>query len=180
MEPRTETGEPPFRPSVLVHWFMRHVDTDGPASPIAPDWGPCWEWRGPVGKGRWPQMPVVREDVDYSAWSMSVHQVAYEVFHGPRPAGLVLDHACHNLDPHCQTAGPGNVCRHLLCVRHIQPVSKRENVLRGRIRRTIPDMTPEELAAYLARFEPTPWPTLQEVQWPAFPRFVSEFSAVDA
>lgn len=69
----------------------------------------CWEWMAAKtrGYGRFymrGQMP-------------GAHRVSYQMFVGPIPDGLTLDHLCRN---------PG-------CVRfdHLEPVSNRENVLRG-------------------------------------------------
>ncbi len=59
------------------------------------------------------------------------HIIAYEMQYGPVSDGLELDHNCHTRDLSC----PGGVtCRHRLCVNaeHIEPVTHRENVLRGR------------------------------------------------
>lgn len=67
----------------------------------------CWEWPGkrdPNGYGR--------------AGKWWAHRVAYEVWVGPVPAGLELDH----------------LCRNPACVRpdHLEPVTHRVNMLRGR------------------------------------------------
>ena len=45
------------------------------------------------------------------------HRVAYELFVGPIPSGLHLDHLCRN--------------RACVNPEHLEPVSRRENILRG-------------------------------------------------
>lgn len=59
------------------------------------------------------------------------HVVAYEQTFGPVPDGLVVDHVCHNLDPDCLG---GHLCPHRRCVHpaHLEAVTNRENVLRGK------------------------------------------------
>lgn len=57
--------------------------------------------------------------VGYGGKSHLVHKLLYEHFVGPVPAGLMLDHFV------CQTRACGNVA-------HLEPVTPRENVLRGR------------------------------------------------
>lgn len=70
----------------------------------------CWEWIGsltPAGYGSyW---------LDGSLYA--AHRVAYEFAAGPIPAGLVIDHKCRNRK----------------CVKpsHLEPVTMRENILRG-------------------------------------------------
>lgn len=71
----------------------------------------CWEWRLTrtrlgYGRVRWTGVD------EYHA-----HRLAYEVFVGPIPEGLTLDHLCRNR----ACVNPG----------HLEPVSQRENVLRG-------------------------------------------------
>lgn len=72
----------------------------------------CWEWDhispGTGGYG------VVR----YNGRQMVAHRAVYEILVGPIPEGLTLDH----------------LCRNRACVRpdHLEPVSMRENVLRGK------------------------------------------------
>lgn len=70
----------------------------------------CWPWTGgtsPKGYGRF-----YIEGRQYQA-----HRVAYELLAGPIPDGLVIDHLCRR--PAC--------CNPF----HMEPVSNRENVLRG-------------------------------------------------
>lgn len=73
--------------------------------------GGCWEWMAycnPEGYG----MFGVRKGKTVRA-----PRFAYEDVVGPIPVGLVLDH----------------LCRNTLCVNpsHLEPVSQRENILRG-------------------------------------------------
>ncbi len=60
-----------------------------------------------------------------------VHRVMWELLEGPIPAGLTLDHLCHNADPQC--AG-GKSCVHRRCANlaHLEVVTTGENSLRGR------------------------------------------------
>lgn len=74
----------------------------------APD--ACWLWRGRVaGKG-----------YGYHG-RLRAHRLAYELTHGPIPEGLVVDHV----------AARG--CTSRLCCNpaHLEPVTNRENLLRG-------------------------------------------------
>lgn len=48
---------------------------------------------------------------------MMTHRIMYEMFAGPIPDGLQLDHLCRN--PICAN------------VDHLEPVTRRENILRG-------------------------------------------------
>ncbi len=88
--------------------FWSKVDFDGPM--LSPYLGPCWLWtaytylgygmfhvngRGPIRSHRW----------------------AYESWHGPVPAPLVLDHLCR--------------VRNCVNPAHLEPVTNRENGLRG-------------------------------------------------
>jgi hypothetical protein len=70
----------------------------------------CWLWTGSVTRGGYGH-----------AWFQkrprAVHRIVYEMLVGPVPKGLDLDHLCRN---RC-CANP----------KHLEPVSHRENVLRG-------------------------------------------------
>lgn len=70
----------------------------------------CWEWqRGLDGKG----YSVFR----YEGKNRRGHDVVYEMFRGPVPDGLELDHLCMNK----------------ICVRpdHLEPVTHQENMRRA-------------------------------------------------
>jgi hypothetical protein len=59
----------------------------------------------------------------------AAHRVAYEMLVGTIPKGLDLDHICHN----GSGCGGGESCPHRRCVNpdHLEPVTHRENMLRG-------------------------------------------------
>lgn len=70
----------------------------------------CWLWRAhrlPTGYGQF----------YFDGQMRYAHRVAYELFVGPIPAGLTIDH----------------LCRVRACVNpdHLEPVTNRENILRG-------------------------------------------------
>ncbi len=76
----------------------------------------CWLWtatRDPLGYG---QMGV-GSMVDGTRGLRGAHRVGYELYVGPIPPGLDLDHLCRN--PSCVNP------------RHLEPVTHKENVLRG-------------------------------------------------
>lgn len=96
-----------------IERFWEKVDRNGPIPECAPDLGPCWIWtagrRGPDGYGGF--TPTRKRTV-------FAHRYAYELLVGPIPDGLELDH----------------LCRVRPCVNpsHLEPVTHRENVMRGR------------------------------------------------
>lgn len=69
----------------------------------------CWVWSGPTSDGYGAVQLGRRREY--------VHRVVYETLRGPVPDGLELDH----------------LCRQRACYRpdHLEPVTHRENVLRG-------------------------------------------------
>lgn len=78
----------------------------------------CWLWTGyvtPDGYGRW----------GTGKGRTGAHRWAYREWVGPIPAGLVIDHLCH--DPKVCAGGPA--CDHRRCVNpaHLAAVTKREN-----------------------------------------------------
>jgi hypothetical protein len=85
--------------------FMSHVE---------PQADGCWLWtasKNHLGYGQWAPSSSYKG-------SRQAHRWSYEWLVGPIPEGLVLDH----------------LCRTPLCVNpdHLEPVTQRENVLRGR------------------------------------------------
>ncbi len=88
--------------------FWAHVDKSGP--------GGCWIWKaaksiGGYGRFRTGSLANKTRRHEYA------HRVAYQLCVGPIPGELQLDH----------------LCRVRACVRpdHLEPVSCRENLLRG-------------------------------------------------
>lgn len=67
--------------------------------------------------------------------SQLAHRVAYELFVGPIPKGLTIDHACHSRDLTCPG---GDTCPHRLHVNPflcLEPVTQAENLMRTASRR---------------------------------------------
>lgn len=95
-------SKPPGRKRNTVEDFWANVDKNGP--------GGCWIWNGsrkPSGYGQM-RMANVR---------IITHRFAYEQIKGPIPAGLQIDHLCR--------------VRECCNPDHLEPVTIRENVLRG-------------------------------------------------
>ena len=69
----------------------------------------CWEWRAATRSGYGQFYDGTR--------FVPAHRFAYELMVGPIPAGKLIDH----------------LCRNRACVRpdHIEPVTNRENIMRG-------------------------------------------------
>ena len=79
----------------------------------------CWYWTGGLdgkGYGR--------------TGKVSAHRWLYERHLGPVPAGMDLDHVCHNQDATCRG---GTDCPHRRCVNptHLRPVTRRANLAAG-------------------------------------------------
>lgn len=85
--------------------------------------GDCWVWTGFVNATGYGFANGV-------LGRGQAHRVVYEALVGTVPAGLDLDHLCHNRDPNCVG---GVTCLHRRCVNpaHLEPVDRSTNMLRA-------------------------------------------------
>jgi hypothetical protein len=94
--------------------FWASVDVRGPDE--------CWPWTGNLtgGYGRFLSQGI----------RVRAHRMAYELAVDTIPAGLTVDHECHNADASCPG---GDSCPHRSCCNpvHLVPRSGRENTLRS-------------------------------------------------
>lgn len=116
LQDRSDTGRRDKRVRVFAftpEWldrFWHKVDKSGPVSDYAPELGPCWLWtKGRFSTGYGQQ--------DINGLPTGAHRIAYELERGPIPDGLQLDHLCR--------------VRHCVRPAHLEPVSRRTNILRG-------------------------------------------------
>lgn len=97
--------------------LLGHVLMGRPRIPIAERFWPkvtlsegCWEWTGALSIGGYGVIPA-------RPCAIYAHRCAYQLLVGPVPDGLELDHLCRN--------------RKCVNPAHLEPVTHRENVLRG-------------------------------------------------
>jgi len=74
----------------------------------------CWNWIGAIVPGGYGKFSVEKNKIRKC---FNAHRWSYEYFKEPIPAGLTLDHLCRN--------------RRCVNPDHLEPVSIRENLLRG-------------------------------------------------
>lgn len=83
----------------------------------------CWMWIGSYDKaGGYGKFWLGNTKT-------GAHRASYELFVGPIPPGMDIDHLCHSFE-----CTEGVACSHRRCVNpaHLEPVTHRENMLRGR------------------------------------------------
>lgn len=95
---------------------MKRLTSEAPAPAGAPVEGPCWIWQGAVTSHGYGQVHVSHEPGGVSRPG-HVHRIGYEELVGPVPEGLQLDHLCR--------------VRRCWNPAHLEPVTARENALRG-------------------------------------------------
>lgn len=99
-------GTKPFELRPVEERFWEKVNKDAS--------GGCWEWIASVTANGYGQFAVSKTEV------ARPHRWAYEALVGPIPEGLQLDHLCRN--------------RRCVNPAHLEPVTARENTLRGETR----------------------------------------------
>jgi hypothetical protein len=73
----------------------------------------CWNWSGSVNRGGYGVVTVGGR----SGKKLYAHRIAYELYLGPIPHGLDIDHLCRNR----RCANPS----------HLEAVTRRINIVRG-------------------------------------------------
>ena len=83
----------------------------------------CWPWIKTIDNHGYGQFSIKHKN--YRA-----HRIAYEMFVGKIPEGLVIDHDCHNRDKSCKDV---NLCQHRRCVNpnHLIPRTLGDNSRHG-------------------------------------------------
>ena len=76
----------------------------------------CWVWVASLNSAGYGMMSIGSR-TDNSKRPALAHRIAYELFRGPIPSGLVLDHLCRN--------------RYCVNPDHLELVAPFENVMRG-------------------------------------------------
>src|SRR5258708_31744488 len=101
--------------------FWPKVDKNGPIPEHRPELGPCWLWLGYItpntadNRGGYGRFWLYRPGKPFK--QIPAHRYAYELLVGPIGDGLEPDHLCRN--------------RSCVNPSHVEPVTRRENVLRG-------------------------------------------------
>lgn len=106
-------GGPPSRPADVR--LLERINKDGPLPLEKPQLGRCWIRSGVTAE--FARNHYWRLRLKSKGTIIAAHVLSYQIHVGPKPEGLVLDHLC-------RTRGCVNPA-------HLEPVSNRENTLRG-------------------------------------------------
>lgn len=92
---------------------------------LVPQDNGCWHWTGVVDKQGYGRVGYKGRK------SETIQRAVYDCFVGPIPAGLHVDHTCHNADPDCLNT---TECMHRRCgnPEHLEPVTRAENTRRNK------------------------------------------------
>lgn len=82
--------------------FLSRIDRSDPTG--------CWPYSGPRRPSR--QSAGYAVIAVPGGGTITAHRLSYTLINGPIPPGLVVGHACHDLDLSCP---PGSKCRHRIC-----------------------------------------------------------------
>ncbi|MBM0203209.1 HNH endonuclease [Micromonospora sp. STR1s_5] len=90
----------------------------------------CWRWTG-MKHGKGYGKHSVGSLTDGTRGEVRAHRFSYALHYGPIPAGMTVDHECHNQDPTCRAKDD---CPHRLCVNpeHLELRTQGDNMLRGK------------------------------------------------
>lgn len=115
VKPQAERRRTPRQAGDPLERLLARFDVHEPSG--------CWRWTGTIRSDGYGMLGI-RQD------SVLAHRLAAEMFIGPIPEGLTVDHTCHNADETC----PGGVCLHRRCINpdHLAIVTHGENVRAGR------------------------------------------------
>jgi len=74
----------------MIHLEKKHIKLF--EAKVDKDLVGCWEWQAGLGRGKYGKFMAGRE-------TLRAHRVAYELYKGPIPDGLMVRHMCFN--PKC-------------------------------------------------------------------------------
>lgn len=109
---------------LAVFWERGNPEANFWAKVQRGDPGECWPFTGYITVDGYGQFMVRQVPT-------AAHRYAYQLAGGTIPAGLGIDHMCHNREPSCTK---GSLCPHRRCVNpgHLVPATQSENSRRGR------------------------------------------------